>query len=154
MASTLSESNRRGLNSFQSLFPRREIRQDTHPWIRFCLGAHHRQAQVAQRRTDLLSRAWIRLGEEAVQDGLDERVVHALLPAFWGSRVRRTVYQHDAELSDQQAIRDLRDLVRRGWLIAHGQARARHYGAGARIDQVQQDIRQSRDPYNDPYERR
>ncbi|MCY0924131.1 MULTISPECIES: Fic family protein [unclassified Streptomyces] len=129
-------------------------KRDTHPWIRFCLGAHHRQAQVAQRRTDLLARAWIRLGEEAATEALDERVVYALLPAFWGSRVLRTVYQHDAELSDQQAIRDLRELVRRGWLVAHGQTRARTYGAGLRIEQVQQDVRQSLDPYIDPYERR
>lgn len=128
-------------------------KRDTHPWIRFCLGAHHRQAQVAQRRTDLLAQAWTRLGEEAEADGLDERVVYALLPAFWGSRVRRTVYQHDGELSDQQAIRDLRDLVRRGWLTAHGQTRARTYAAGPRIEEVQQDVRQSLDPYSDPYQR-
>ncbi|MCX4784230.1 Fic family protein [Streptomyces sp. NBC_01264] len=133
--------------------PRWEPGRDTHPWIRFCLGAHHRQAQVAQRRTDLLAQAWIRLGEEAEADGLDERVVYALLPAFWGSRVRRTVYQHDGELSDQQAIRDLRDLVRRGWLVAHGQTRGRTYGAGPRIEQVQQNVRQSLDPYIDPYQR-
>ncbi|MFB6579362.1 Fic family protein [Streptomyces sp. NPDC056402] len=126
-------------------------KRDTHSWIRFCLGAHHRQAQVAQRRTDLLARAWIRLGEEAAADGMDERVVYALLPAFWGSRVRRAVYQHDAELSDQQAIRDLRDLVRRGWLVAHGQTRARSYAPGARIESVQQAVRQSLEPYSDPY---
>ncbi|WP_452672829.1 Fic family protein [Streptomyces abikoensis] len=56
--------------------------RDTHPWIRFCLEVHHRQAQQAQRRTDLLSRAWIHLGEAAEHDGLDERVLYALLPAF------------------------------------------------------------------------
>ncbi|MFE5946832.1 Fic family protein [Streptomyces sp. NPDC056480] len=128
-------------------------RRDTHPWIRFCLGAHHRQAQVAQRRTDLLAQAWIRLGEEAGADGLDERVVYALLPAFWGSRVRRTVYQQDGELSGQQAVRDLRDLVRRGWLTAHGQTRARTYAAGPLIAKVQQDVRQSLAPYTDPYQR-
>ncbi|MER7655782.1 Fic family protein [Streptomyces albidoflavus] len=125
--------------------------RDTHAWIRFCLGAHHRQAQTARRRTDLLSRAWVRLGEEAAEEGLDERVVHALLPAFWGSRVRRAVYQRDAELSDQQAVRDLRELVRRGWLVAHGQTRARHYSPGPRLEQVQQGVRQSLAPYIDPY---
>ncbi len=125
--------------------------RDTHPWIRFCLEAHHRQAQQAQRRTDLLSRAWVHLGAAAEEAGLDERVVYALLPAFWGSKVRRTVYQQDAELSDQQAIRDIRELVRLGWLVPHGKARARFYAPGPRMDSAQQEVRQSVAPYADPY---
>ncbi|WP_030023623.1 hypothetical protein [Streptomyces monomycini] len=32
------------------------------------------------------------------RSGLDERMVFALLSAFWGSKVRRTVYQRDAAL--------------------------------------------------------
>ncbi|MFP8887272.1 Fic family protein [Streptomyces mangrovi] len=127
--------------------------RDTRPWIRFCLRAHHRQAQQARRRTDLLSRAWVRLTEEAGTAGLDERVVHALLPAFWGSRVRRTVYQQDAGISDQQAIRDIRELVRLGWLVPHGRARARHYAPGPRMEPVQETVRQSVEPYTDPYDR-
>lgn len=132
--------------------PRWSPERDTHPWIRFCLGAHHRQAQQAQRRTDLLARAWIHLGEAATDDGLDERVVYALLPAFWGSKVRRTVYQQDADLSDQQAIRAIRDLVRIGWLTPHGKARARHYAPGPRLEAAQQAVRQSLDPFADPYQ--
>ncbi|MEU3538761.1 Fic family protein [Streptomyces paromomycinus] len=97
--------------------------RDTHAWVRVCLEAHHRQAQRAQRRTDLLSRAWGHLRSATEQSGLDERMVFALLPAFWGSKVRRAVYQQDAELSDQQAIRDVRELVRLGWLVPHGKGR-------------------------------
>jgi hypothetical protein len=82
--------------------------------------------------------------------GLDERVVHALLPAFWGSKVRRTVYQQDAELSDQQAIRDMRELVGLGWLVPNGKARARYYAPGPRMTSVQETVRQS-EPYADPY---
>ncbi|MBB5934308.1 Fic family protein [Streptomyces zagrosensis] len=133
--------------------PQWNPQRDTRPWIRFCLGAHHRQAQQAQRRTDLLSRAWIRLGEAAEELGLDERVVHALLPAFWGSRVRRTVYQQDAGLSDQQALRDIRELVRLGWLVPHGRARARHYASGPRMVAVNDEVRQSVEPFVDPYVR-
>ncbi|MEU1215866.1 hypothetical protein ABZ424_26405 [Streptomyces sp. NPDC005790] len=48
---------------------------------------------------------------------MDERVVYALLPAFSDAKVRRTVYQQDTDLSDQQAIRDIRELVARGWLV-------------------------------------
>jgi Fic family protein len=131
--------------------PRWGPERDTHPWIRFCLAAHHRQAQQAQRRTDLLSRAWIHLGEAADADGLDERVVYALLPAFWGSKVRRTVYQQDAGLSDQQAIRDMRELVRLGWLAPHGKARARYYVSGLRMTPTQESVRQSLEPYAAPY---
>ncbi|MEU5584465.1 Fic family protein [Streptomyces chrestomyceticus] len=125
--------------------------RDTHAWVRFCLEAHHRQAQQAQRRTDLLSRAWAYLGDAAERSGLDERMVFALLPAFWGSKVRRTVYQQDAELSDQQAIRDIRELVRLGWLVPHGKARGRYYVPGPRMDAAQREVRQSVAPYVDPY---
>ncbi|MFD9719760.1 Fic family protein [Streptomyces sp. NPDC059076] len=131
--------------------PRWTPERDTHPWIRFCLEAHHRQAQQAQRRTDLLSRAWIHLGDAAAESGLDERVVYALLPAFWGSKVRRTVYQQDAELSDQQAIRDIRELVRLGWLTPHGKARARYYAAGPRMAVANAEVRGNLEPYADPY---
>ncbi|MFK8848553.1 hypothetical protein [Streptomyces sp. Ac-502] len=70
-------------------------------------------------------------------------MVFALLPAFWGSKVRRTVYQQDAELSDQQAIRDIRELVRLGWLVPHGKARARFYASGPRMEVAQREVRQS-----------
>ncbi len=74
-------------------------KRNTHPWIKFCLAAHHRQAQQAQRRVDLFSRAWTRLAEATEADGLDERVVYALLPAFSGSKVRRKLYQQDAGIN-------------------------------------------------------
>lgn len=133
--------------------PRWSPERDTRPWIRFCLEAHHRQAQQAQRRTDLLSRAWLRLEEAVAGTGLDEPVVYGLLSAFWGSQVRRTVYQQDADLSDQRAIRDLRELVRLGWLTAHGQGRARHYGPGRLLAEAQETVHQSTEPYADPFVR-
>ncbi|WP_405678087.1 hypothetical protein OG292_27565 [Streptomyces sp. NBC_01511] len=58
--------------------PRWSPERDTRPWIRFCPTAHHRQArqaQQAQRRFDVMSRAWTRLVEGADAAGLDERVV-------------------------------------------------------------------------------
>ncbi|GAA2204034.1 hypothetical protein GCM10009850_001440 [Nonomuraea monospora] len=97
--------------------PKWSPERDTHPWIKFCLHAHHFQAQQAKRRVDLLSRAWRELSTTIARAGLDERTVFALLPAFWSSRVRRTVYQQDAELSPQQAVRDIRQLCRMGWLF-------------------------------------
>lgn len=131
--------------------PRWSPERDTRPWIRFCLTAHHRQAQQAQRRFDVMSRAWVRLVEAVEATGLDERVVYALLPAYADAKVRRTVYQQDADLSDQQAIRDIRELVARGWLVPHGKARARHYVPGPLMAPVREEIRQSLEPYADPY---
>lgn len=123
----------------------------THGWITFCLRAHHLQAQQAQRRVELLSRAWAALTEAAVADGLDERTVFALLPAFWESRVRRTVYQQDAELSPQQAVRDIREMCRLDWLSPQGQARGRYYVAGPAMRPVLESVRQSAQPYAEPY---
>ncbi|MGW4423431.1 Fic family protein [Streptosporangium sp. NPDC004631] len=125
--------------------------RDTHPWIKFCLRAHHIQAQQAKRRVDLLSRAWVELSAVTAVAGLDERTVFALLPAFWGSRVRRTVYQQDAELSTQQAIRDIRELCRLGWLAPQGQARGRYYVAGPAMQPILAAVQQSTQPYMDPY---
>ncbi|MBF8192179.1 Fic family protein [Nonomuraea sp. K274] len=126
-------------------------RRATHGWITFCLRAHHLQAQQARRRVDLLSRAWSALAEAAVRDGLDERTVFALLPAFWESRVRRTVYQQDAELSPQQAVRDIREMCRLSWLTPQGQARGRYYVAGSAMRPIFESVRQSAKPYAEPY---
>ena len=98
-----------------------------------------------------MSRAWVRLVEAVKATGLDERVVYALLPAFSDAKVRRTIYQQDADLSDQQAIRDIRELVGRAWLVPHGKARARYYAPGPLMDPVRDDVRQSMEPYEEPY---
>ncbi|MFD5624498.1 Fic family protein [Streptomyces yangpuensis] len=125
--------------------------RDAGPWIKFALRAHHMQGQQAKRQVDVANRAWIRLGEEAAAEGLDERMLYALLPAFWGGRVRRTLYQQDAELSQQQAIRDLREMVRLEWLEPQGQARGRYYRAGTRMKPVLHAVRRSTKPPVDPY---
>ncbi|WP_289010027.1 hypothetical protein [uncultured Thermomonospora sp.] len=131
--------------------PRWSPHDDTRPWIKFCLRAHHIQAQQAKRRVDLLGRAWIALAEAVTGAGLEERTAFALLPAFWGSRVRRTIYQQDAELSEQQAIRDIRDLCRLGRLTPQGQARGRHYTAGPAMQPILEKIKSSMKPFEDPY---
>lgn len=125
--------------------------RDTHPWIRFCLRAHHRQAQMAQRRFDLYARVWQSLTEAAARDGFAERVAYALMPAVFGGRVRRSVYQHDAELTDQTAMRDLRELVRAKWLRPEGNARARHYLPGPAMNPMLDEVLRRMPPYADPY---
>ncbi|MYV99135.1 Fic family protein [Streptomyces sp. SID3343] len=127
--------------------------RDAHAWIRFCLGAHHRQAQMAGRRVDLYARIWRELTELAEQAGLDERVAFALMPAAFGTKVRRPVYQHDADISEQSAVRDLRELVAQGWLEPHGKARARHYTAARRMAPILENVTRTMPAYNDPYGR-
>ncbi|XVQ86647.1 Fic family protein [Microbispora siamensis] len=128
--------------------------RDTRPWMKFCLRAHHLQAQQAKRRVDLLSRAWVALSDAAAADGLDERTAFALLPAFWESRVRRTVYQQDAEISSQQATRDIREMCRLRWLEPQGQARGRYYVAGPAMRPIREAVKQSTNRYVDPYAER
>jgi hypothetical protein len=65
--------------------------------------------------------------------------------------VRRTVYQQDAELSPQQAVRDIREMCRLDWLSPQGQARGRYYVAGSAMRPVFEAVRQSTQPYIEPY---
>ncbi|MFI7080127.1 Fic family protein [Micromonospora sp. NPDC049903] len=106
---------------------------DTGPWIRFCLSAHHQQAQLVRQRIDQAARLWDLLDGWVGRHALPERVVSALQLAATGGRVRRTVYQHDEGLTDDQAIRDLRALVRVGLLEQRGQTRGRHYVASTTL---------------------
>jgi Fic family protein len=128
--------------------------RDTLPWVRFCLRAHHQQAQTVERRIAVTSAVWSRIEEELERRKLPDRMMYALYPVAMGHRTRRAVYQKDAELSEQQALRDIRDLVMIDWLEARGEARARYYVAG---EGFPGDIRliattpsQVRDPYAEP----
>ncbi|RGC68470.1 Adenosine monophosphate-protein transferase SoFic [Micromonospora sp. MW-13] len=123
---------------------------DTGPWIRFCLSAHHQQAQLVRQRLDQAARLWELLDDRVRQGGLPERVVSALQLAATGGRVRRTVYQRDEALTDDQAVRDLRALVRAGFLQQHGQTRGRYYVASGTLRELAAPARRPReiiDPY-------
>jgi Fic family protein len=101
--------------------------RDALPWTRFCLRAHHLQAQEVQARVARTREVWSGLEDALEQRGWPDRMIYALYPVAMGHRTRRAVYQKDAELSEQQALRDIRDLVRAGWLEARGEAQARYY---------------------------
>lgn len=125
--------------------------RDTLPWVRFCLRAHHQQAQTVERRITVTGVVWSRIEQELERRQLPERMMYALYPIAMGHRARRAVYQKDAELSQQQALRDIRDLVRAGWLEARGEAQARYYVAGegfpGDIRQIAAQPHRIRDPY-------
>lgn len=89
--------------------------RDTLPWIRFCLRAHHQQAQSVERQVNTTREVWTALDEAVEQRGWPDRMLYALYPTAMGNRLRRATYQTDAELSEQQAQRDIRELVRAGF---------------------------------------
>ncbi|MET8539503.1 hypothetical protein ABZW03_02430 [Kitasatospora sp. NPDC004799] len=94
---------------------------------------------------------WTALDKAVEQRGWPDRMLYALYPAAMGNRLRRATYQADAELSEQQAQRDIRELVRAGWLTAKGEAQGRYYTAGADLpEEITRGVREPR-PLRDPY---
>jgi Fic family protein len=129
--------------------------RNAHSWVRFCLRAHHMQAQLVQRRVDVAARIWGAMAGIAESNGLDERVVTALYEAATG-RLSRTTYQRDEGLTRDQAVRDLQALKRLDLLDSVGHSRTQHYTAAGeardRASAIFGDLLGSalRDPYRDP----
>lgn len=100
---------------------------ETHSWVRFCLRAHHMQAQQVQRRLTDAADVWLLLEEKIAADGLPTRCVAALHQVYISNRLRRATYQSDESLSPGQATRDLRELARRDWRAPYGETKGRFY---------------------------
>ncbi|MDR1989305.1 MAG: Fic family protein [Acidobacteriaceae bacterium] len=107
--------------------------RDARPWVRYCLTAHYRQATTMLRRARLLDRIWLAAEEEALRAGVPERTVLILTDAIVGAKIRNATYRSMAEISEQVASRDLKQLVDAGLLIPHGERRGRVYMASARL---------------------
>jgi Fic family protein len=125
--------------------------RDTRPWLRFALAAHHKQAQLVQRRVEYTERLWREMEALAAERGLPERVVSGLYAAAVGE-LRRTTYQSDEDLTRDQAIRDVQALVRNGLVKPRGNAATRVYV----IDGVAREAHLAamdavRGPMRDPY---
>ncbi len=86
-----------------------------------------------------------------MQRGWPDRMLCALYPAAMGNRLRRATYQVDSGMSEQQAQRDIRELVRAGWLAARDEAQGRYYLAGPDLpEKITRGVRKPRllrDPY-------
>lgn len=104
--------------------------RDTHPWIRLCLQAHYRQAKTWMARAELWSRIFSIVEEEAERRRLPERAVVTLAEAMYGFQVRNVTYRTSADVTEQIASRDLKDLVEIGMLQPHGEKRGRYYTGG------------------------
>ncbi|MFI7699810.1 Fic family protein [Nonomuraea sp. NPDC049480] len=124
---------------------------DTLDWVRFCLRAHHMQAQRVCQRLAEAGEIWMLLEEQVDADGLNTRCVSALYEAFVSRRLRRSRYQADEELSQGQAARDLRDLAVKGWLQPYGETKGRYYQAGPRLAKLKADFADRITPLRDPY---
>jgi Fic family protein len=107
--------------------------RDARPWLRFCLTAHFRQARTLSRRVAQAERLWSILDEEAGRLGLPDRTVLALWDAAQRFRVRNSVYQAHADLSEYAGGRDLKRLVDVGLLEPRGEKRGRYYVASAQL---------------------
>ncbi|MGW4963937.1 Fic family protein [Nonomuraea sp. NPDC004186] len=124
---------------------------DTLPWVRFCLKAHHMQAQRVRQRLAEAGEIWMLLEEQVDADGLNSRTVSALYEVFVNRRLRRSRYQSDEGLSQGQAARDLRDLAAKGWLRPYGETKGRFYAPGPRMERIKADFAERVTPLRDPY---
>ncbi|MGH3863665.1 Fic family protein [Actinokineospora sp.] len=124
---------------------------DTQPWIRFNLIAHHMQAQTVLRRVTEAAEMWSELDTVISRHGLPERTGYALYDAMIGLRVRRSRYAREAEIEQGAATRDLRLLVSLGLLEAIGETRGRLYVASPRLRSLRNEVARSRQPLLNPY---
>ncbi|MDG4823760.1 Fic family protein [Asanoa sp. WMMD1127] len=92
---------------------------DVHSWVRFCLRAHHLQAQIVDRRLRYGQEVWAALAELVAGSGFHARTVAALYAAAT-DHLRREIYAGAEGLSRDQSVRDVRALERAGLLTAVG----------------------------------
>ena len=119
-------------------------RGDARPFVRFCLTAHYRQAEVLRRQALRMGSLWIELERVATKElGFPERVLFALTDAAMGLKVRNGTYRPMvAGFSDHLASRDFKSLVDAALLIPDGQKRGRFYTAAPKIQDIYRDIQQ------------
>lgn len=125
--------------------------RDASSWVRFCLRAHHLQAQQVKRRISNAGEVWLMLEERIEAEGLPSRSVAALYQVFVSRRVRRGTYQSDEALSQGQAARDLRDLVKNDWLQPYGETKGRFYAPGPKMLEIRELFTARITPFRDPY---
>ncbi len=126
-------------------------RRDATMWVKFNLRAHHMQAHTVRRRFDEAEAQWQNIDELLATHKLNERVGAALFDAMLGLRVTRPSYIKLTELDERTATRDLVAAAAAGLLEARGERRGRHYVAGAPLREIQERLRASRKPLEDPY---
>jgi Fic family protein len=123
---------------------------DALPWIKFCLTAHHFQAQTLLKRIGEVGSLWGRLEQLTKELKIPSRTIGALMDAATGRRVRNPVYRRESDVSAQIAKRDLKILVTNGLLEAKGEKRGRYYIASKSLSGLYEQSkvdRHIRDPF-------
>jgi len=100
---------------------------DCRAWIRFNLVAHFRQASWLLQRSHVTQRVWNEVEDLQQRKSINERSLSSLVDAAFGYKIRRQQYMVAAEVSEQVASRELRELVDAGLLVAEGETRGRSY---------------------------
>lgn len=125
--------------------------RDTHGWVEFNLIAHHMQAQTVLRRIHVAERLWSEIAEAVGAAKLPERAAFALFDAASGLRVRTSSYAKDVEIEIPSAARDLRMLVKAGFLEPQGETRARTYTPTPRLRDMRARAAADRAALTNPY---
>ena len=123
---------------------------DALPWIKFCLTAHHFQAQTLLKRIGEVGSLWERLEQLTKELKIPSRTIGALMDAATGRRVRNPVYRRESDVSAQIAKRDLKILVTNGLLEAKGEKRGRYYIASKSLSGLYEQSKVDR-PIRDPF---
>ncbi len=124
--------------------------RDARPWVRFCLTAHYIQATTMLRRARLMDRIWVAAEREVEFHKLPERTTDAVTDAIYGARIRNATYRSFAEVSEQVASKDLKQLVDAGLIIPHGERRGRYYVASERLAEMKRTLFE-KTPIADPF---
>ncbi len=123
---------------------------DALPWIKFCLTAHHFQAQTLLKRIGEVGSLWERLEQLTKELKIPSRTIGALMDAATGRRVRNPVYRRESDVSAQIAKRDLKILVTNGLLEAKGEKRGRYYISSKSLSGLYEQSKVDR-PIRDPF---
>jgi len=126
--------------------------RDPLPFIRFCIGLHHRQAQVWLWRIRQMDKLWIAIEEEGKRRKLNERMHFALADAAAGIKVTNSRYRKSVDVSDQVASKDFKVLADAGLLVPKGERRGRYYVAGQWLQDLRKKLHERMellDPFAD-----
>jgi Fic family protein len=134
--------------------------RDARPWLRFCLRAHHFQANTTMRRRREIEQVWLGCVDLAEGRGLPERCAAGLMDLTFGLRLRRGTYISSIEaalgeeISDLKASRDLKAMVESELVEAVGERRGRYYLAADPLHELRRAVRADRPAkaHDDPFE--
>jgi Fic family protein len=124
---------------------------DAQLWVKFCLRAHHLQAQTVVHRLSEANETWVALDELHARHDFPDRALLELYDASLGFRIRRASYVKRAEIEERTATRDLARLVDLGLLRAVGETRGRHYIGGEVLREIRRRVVAGRVEQTDPY---